>query len=102
MPRATSALRSARDACLPASQVLVTVGTPCGMSAVGSTDTHRATVIGDKYAVAFAACDAGLVAVDEKRSSAAAPVFIEVSEREGAPIELDDIEARWGETLRDS
>jgi len=71
------------------------------MSAVGSTDTHRATVIGDKYAVAFAACDAGLIAVDEKRSSAAAPVFVEVSEREGAPIELDDIEARWGETLRD-
>ena len=72
------------------------------MSALGSADTHRATVTGDKHAIAFAACDAGLVVVDGQHSSASAPAFIRVGEREGDPISLQEIEARWGATLREN
>src|SRR5262245_47762834 len=101
-PRETDALKSAQLVCLPARQVLVTVGTPCAMSALGSTDTHRATVTGDKHAIAFAACDAGLVAIDAQHSTAGAPSFMEVGEREGEPISPQEIEARWGSALRDN
>ena len=72
------------------------------MSALGSTDTHRATVTGDKHAIAFAACDAGLVVVDAQHSSASAPAFVRVGEGEGDPISLQEIEARWGATLREN
>jgi 3-oxoacyl-(acyl-carrier-protein) synthase len=86
---------------LPASQVLVTVGTPCTMSALGSSDTHRAIVTGDRNAIAFAACDAGLVSVDPTRSSAGAPVFVRAGgEHDGEPIALAEIAARWGAALR--
>lgn len=93
-------MRSAEPARLSASQVLVTVGTPCTMSALGSADTHRAIVTGDKHAMAFAACDAGLVAVDAERGSASAPAFVRVGERDGHPISLPEIEASWGAILR--
>jgi 3-oxoacyl-[acyl-carrier-protein] synthase II len=87
---------------LPAKQVLVTVGTPCTMSAVGSSETHRASVVGDKQAIAFAACDAGLVAVDPDRSCASDPLFVHgTGGRRGHPITVGEIEARWGPTLRE-
>jgi len=96
-------MRSNEPVRLPARQVLVTVGTPCAMSALGSADTYRASVTGDKHAVAFAACDAGLVAVDAKQSSASAPVFVRVGgERDGHPISLQEIEASWASTLREN
>jgi 3-oxoacyl-(acyl-carrier-protein) synthase len=86
---------------LPARQVLVTIGTPCAMSAVGSTETHRAMVRGDRRATAFAACDAGLVTADTKQSSADDPVFAHVDgELGGNPVTIDEIERRWGATLR--
>ena len=86
---------------LPARQVLVTVGTPCAMSALGSTDTHRAIVAGDQRAIAFAACDAGLVAVDARLGTASEPAFVQIDgDREGAPISSQEIDARWGTALR--
>jgi 3-oxoacyl-[acyl-carrier-protein] synthase II len=95
-------MRAVEPSGLPASQILVTVGTPCTMSALGSTDTHRAIVSGDKHATAFAACDAGLVAVDVERSGASAPAFVRVGgEGDGQPIALLEIEASWGAVLRE-
>jgi 3-oxoacyl-(acyl-carrier-protein) synthase len=96
-----STMRSGERARLPAHQVLVTVGTPCTMSALGSTDTHRATVTGDEHAVGFAACDAGLVGADAKHGSASGPLFVRVGgERDGDPVSIQEIEASWGAALR--
>ncbi|MCG5055274.1 MAG: hypothetical protein KA712_20110 [Myxococcales bacterium] len=83
---------------LNAKQVLVTVGTPCTMSAVGSTETHRALVSGDPRAIAFAAVDAGLVTIDPQ-SPAAEPRFRE-NTPEAAELPIADIEARFGARLR--
>jgi 3-oxoacyl-[acyl-carrier-protein] synthase II len=46
---------------LPAHQVLVTVGTVCSASAIGSTETYRALVRRDIRFIGYAAFDAGLV-----------------------------------------
>lgn len=71
------------------------------MSAVGSSETHRAIVSGDPRATAFAACDAGLATADSKHSTASAPVFAHVGgERDGNPIPLAEIERRWAPALR--
>jgi 3-oxoacyl-[acyl-carrier-protein] synthase II len=87
---------------LPAHQVLVTVGTPCTMSAVGSSEAHRARVAGDPRAIAFAACDAGLVSVDAKRSDAESPRFVRGGGgRDGDPISVEEIESTWGAILRE-
>ena len=83
---------------LPADQVLVTVGTLCGVSSVGTTETHRALVAGDESAIGFAAFDAGLVDVDG--GSVAEPRFVRVGERSGEEIELSAIEAEYGGVLR--
>src|SRR5262245_7858293 len=98
----THAMTSGDSVRLPASQVLVTVGTPCTMSALGSADTYRAIVTGDKYAIGFAALDAGLVPVEAPRGSASAPAFVSAGgEREGEPVSIQEIEARWGPGLRE-
>jgi len=81
---------------LNAKQVLVTVGTPCSMSAVGSTETHRALVNRDPRAIGFAAADAGHVTVDPT-SPAAEPRFVG---SDGETISVDEIERQWGPTLR--
>lgn len=71
------------------------------MSAVGSTETHRALVTRSPLAVGFAALDAALVDVDLGRSTAAAPVFVRATgTRAGEDISLEEIEATWGERLR--
>lgn len=49
---------------LTADQVLVTVGTPCSLSAVGSTETYLARVAGSPDYIAYAAFDAGLVDIE--------------------------------------
>jgi hypothetical protein len=87
---------------LDARQVLVTVGTPCSMSAVGSTETHRATVLGLPTAIGFAAFDAGLVDIDLGRSRAAEPLFVHGagSSEAGSPISVAEIERRFGAQLR--
>jgi 3-oxoacyl-(acyl-carrier-protein) synthase len=85
---------------LPANQVLVSVGTPCNVSAVGTTETHRALATGSPHAIGFAALDAGLVEVDLTRSSAENPYFVERGIERGAPISLEEIERRFGAQLR--
>jgi 3-oxoacyl-[acyl-carrier-protein] synthase II len=85
---------------LAANQVLVSVGTPCNISAVGTTETHRALATGDARAIAFAALDAGLLEVDLSRSTAQAPCFVEAGREGGAPLSVEEIERRWGEKLR--
>lgn len=85
---------------LPANQVLVSIGTPCNVSAVGTTETHRALATRSPLAIGFAALDAGLVEVDLERSTAEQPCFIERSVEGGAPISLEEIERRYGARLR--
>ncbi|MFZ5890913.1 MAG: hypothetical protein ACOY0T_07675 [Myxococcota bacterium] len=88
---------------LPARQVLVTVGTLCSVSAVGTTETHRALVTGDPNFIGLAALDAGLVEVDETRSTPSTPAFVVASgEALGIAITLEEIEARWGKRLREA
>lgn len=82
-------------------QVLVTIGTPCTVSAVGTTETHRALATGRPDAIGFAALDAGLVDIDFDRSRAEKPCFVERGARAGdRTLTLDEIEARWGTELR--
>ncbi|MDX2022896.1 MAG: hypothetical protein SF187_21865 [Deltaproteobacteria bacterium] len=66
------------------------------MSAVGSTETHRALVNRDPRAIGFAAADAGLAFTDP-HSPAASPRFLDA---DGQPLAVADIEARWGAGLR--
>src|SRR5688500_15574432 len=86
---------------LDARQVLVTIGTPCSMSAIGSTETHRATVLGAPTQIGFAAFDAGLVDIDLARSRAAEPIFAHLKgDKAGQVITPAEIEAAWGPVLR--
>ncbi len=80
------------------SRVLCTIGTPCTMSAVGSTETHRAVVTGSPLAIGFAALDAGLVEVDASASTAEEPAFLRKGA--GGRMSVEDMEARWGTELR--
>jgi 3-oxoacyl-[acyl-carrier-protein] synthase II len=83
---------------LPADQVLVTVGTVCGVSGVGTVETQRALVSGDRSMIGFAAYDAGLVDVDPQATS---PRFLaRQGTRAGQVIEVEEIEERWGAALR--
>jgi 3-oxoacyl-[acyl-carrier-protein] synthase II len=71
------------------------------MSAVGSTETHRALVNGSPDAIGFAAFDAGLVDIDP-RSSHDEPVFVERTGSEaGASLAIAEIERRFGARLRE-
>ena len=49
---------------LTADKVLVTVGTPCSISAVGSTETYHARVTQAPEFIAYAAFDAGLIDIE--------------------------------------
>jgi 3-oxoacyl-[acyl-carrier-protein] synthase II len=89
---------------LTADKVLVTVGTPCALSGVGSTETFRARVTGAREFIAFAAFDAGLVDIDLAEDGALAlrwhdgggPAGEPVSE----PVSIEAIEERYGARLR--
>jgi 3-oxoacyl-[acyl-carrier-protein] synthase II len=87
---------------LASDQVLVTVGTPCSMSAVGSTETYQALVTGAAHFIACAAFDAGLIEFDppEGDSTTTARFRWAKGERAGQPAGLDEIEARHGAALR--
>jgi 3-oxoacyl-[acyl-carrier-protein] synthase II len=88
---------------LPASRVLCTIGTPCTMSAVGSTETHRALATESPTAIGFAAFDAGLVDVDPATLASAEPRFVRrQGTARGEPLSLEHIESEWGESLRAS
>lgn len=80
---------------LPAHQVLVTVGTPCTMSAVGSTETARAALDGAPELVALSAFDAGLVDLELDAGGAIAARW-----PDGSPAPFEEIEARHGAALR--
>ena len=86
---------------LAADQVLVTVGTVCGVSGVGTVETQRALVTGDRNMIGFAAHDAGLVDVD---STSVAPRFLVRSHGTATDprqaITIEEIEERWGASLR--
>ncbi len=82
-------------------QVLVTVGTPCTMSAVGSTETYQALVRGSEDFIALAAFDAGLIAFDPASLHDATPGMRWTrGELAGQPASLAEIEARHGSQLR--
>jgi 3-oxoacyl-[acyl-carrier-protein] synthase II len=51
---------------LTADKVLVTIGTPCSVSAVGSTETYRARAARSAQFIAYAAFDAGLIDIEPK------------------------------------
>jgi len=80
---------------LTADKVLVTVGTPCSLSAVGSTETYQARVAGTPDFIAYAAFDAGLVNLAPQTDGT-----LKVSWANGEPATLEDIEQRHGEQLR--
>ncbi|HEX4353930.1 MAG TPA: hypothetical protein VHZ95_13470 [Polyangiales bacterium] len=65
---------------------------------MGTVETQRAMIRGDRKMIGFAAHDAGLVDVEAESDE---PHFLDRSpERRGQLISLDEIEARWGEQLR--
>jgi len=76
---------------LSSDKVLVTIGTPYSMSAVGSAETYRARVVQAPEFIAYAAFDAGLVQFDD-----GTPKWI----ASGEPASIADIEARYGAQLR--
>jgi hypothetical protein len=80
---------------LTADKVLVTVGTPCSVSAVGSTETYLAKVARSPEFIAFAAFDAGLVDVDPQADGS-----LRFKWTNGEPATIADIEQRHGEQLR--
>jgi 3-oxoacyl-[acyl-carrier-protein] synthase II len=82
---------------LSADRVLVIVGTPCSMSAVGSTETYQARVVDSPEFIAHAAFDAGLVDFDAHQELR--PRWLSGAEK-GQPASLEEIEKRHGQTLR--
>ena len=76
---------------LKSDQVLVTVGTPCSMSAVGGTETFLARVCNAPDFIALAAFDAGLVDIDKDKYAWSDT---------GEATTLAEIEARYGAQLR--
>jgi 3-oxoacyl-[acyl-carrier-protein] synthase II len=81
---------------LTADKVLVTVGTPCSISAVGSTETFHARVTGARDFIAHAAFDAGLVDLELTAGGGLAARWRDG----GEPASLEAIEERCGARLR--
>ena len=77
---------------LTADKVLVTIGTPCSVSAVGTTETYQARVTGAPEFIAFAAFDAGLIDID-----AASDGSLQLRWTNGEPATLAEIEQRHGQ-----
>ena len=76
---------------LTSDKVLVTIGTPCSLSAVGTTETYRARVAQAPEFIAYAAFDAGLVDFDGDKMKWS---------NNGEPATLAEIESRHGAQLR--
>jgi 3-oxoacyl-[acyl-carrier-protein] synthase II len=75
---------------LPTDKVLVTIGTPCSMSAVGSTDTFLARVTDSPEFIGLAAFDAQLVEFTDQFSSGVKMKWL-AGERAGQPATQDEI-----------
>jgi 3-oxoacyl-[acyl-carrier-protein] synthase II len=82
---------------LTADKVLVTVGTPCSVSAVGSTETYRARVTNAPEFIALAAFDAGLVDVDPQADGSLKLRWVN-----GESTSIEEIERVHGKQLRAS
>ena len=82
---------------LTADKVLVTIGTPCSTSAVGTTETYRARVLGAPEFIAFAAFDAGLVDIDPQADGS-----LRLRWTNGESTTLAEIEQLHGAQLRAS
>jgi 3-oxoacyl-[acyl-carrier-protein] synthase II len=80
---------------LTADKVLVTVGTPCSVSAVGTTETYLAKVAGAPEFIAFAAFDAGLVDIESTANGS-----LQFKWLNGERATIADIERRHGDQLR--
>jgi 3-oxoacyl-(acyl-carrier-protein) synthase len=85
---------------LRSDQVLVTVGTACTMSAVGSTETYQALVAQSEEFFPLAAFDAGLVEIDPDAPSAAQGMRWATGENAGEPVSLDELTRLHGAELR--
>src|SRR5262245_59003947 len=84
---------------LTADKVLVTIGTPCCLSAVGGKETYNARVNGAPEFIAYAAFDAGLVDIDLQ--DGASPRFQWASgARAGQATTIEEIESLHGARLR--
>ncbi len=84
---------------LTADKVLVTIGTPCCMSAVGGAETYKARVYGAPDFIAYAAFDAGLVDID-LQSDASLNLKWATGDRAGQATTVEEIEALHGAQLR--
>jgi 3-oxoacyl-[acyl-carrier-protein] synthase II len=84
---------------LTADKVLVTVGTPCSLSAVGSTETYNAKAAGAEEFIAFAAFDAGLIDIDPQPDRLLRLRWA-TGERAGEPTSIEEIERLHGAVLR--
>lgn len=80
---------------LPADRVLVTVGTPCTVSAVGTTETATARLLGSEHLTLLRAFDAGLVDLVPTADGGFAARW-----RDGSRADPAEVEARHGATLR--
>jgi len=80
---------------LTADRVLVTIGTPCSISAVGSTETYLARVAGAPEFIAYAAFDAGLIDIEPSDGGS-----MRLRWTNGEPASIDEIERRHGAQLR--
>jgi 3-oxoacyl-(acyl-carrier-protein) synthase len=105
-PAATAAVYPSRPAIfifgqpvLTADKVLVTIGTPCSVSAVGSTETYTARVSGAPEFIAYAAFDAGLIDIDVAAEGSLALRWAQ-GEQAGNVTSLAEIEALHGHSLR--
>lgn len=85
---------------LRSNQVLVTIGTACTISAVGSTETYQARVAQSAEFLPLAAFDAGLVELDPDAGSAAHGMRWAVGEHAGEPVALEELERLHGDSLR--
>lgn len=85
---------------LSAERVLVIVGTPCSMSAVGSTFTFEAKVARSDEFIAFAAFDAGLVDLEVDPATDAVRARWRQGEEKGSFATTEEIESRYGASLR--
>ena len=82
---------------LTADKVLVTIGTPCSISAVGSTETYRARVTNAPEFIALAAFDAGLIDVDPLGDGSLKLRWVN-----GESTTVEEIERLHGKQLRAS
>lgn len=80
---------------LTADKVLVTIGTPCSVSAVGTTETYKTRVTRAPEFIAYAAFDAGLIDIEPADDGS-----LKLTWRNGEPASIEAIEREHGQRLR--